>query len=51
MPIENIVVLGLIVAMFAAFIGTLAWVSETEGRSRKQPAAKTPKLPIGARHA
>jgi len=52
MPVENIVVLALIVAAFLAFMGTLAWVSETEGRVRKeQPAARPSQPPLGARHA
>ena len=51
MPVENIVVLALIVAAFLAFMGTLAWVSETEGRARKQPAARASQPPLGARHA
>lgn len=52
MPVENIVVLALIVAMFLAFMVTLAWVSETEGRVRKaQPAARPTHPLLGARHA
>ncbi|MGH7124545.1 MAG: hypothetical protein ACREFI_09250 [Stellaceae bacterium] len=52
MPVENILVLALIVAMFLAFMGTLAWVSEAEGRVRKvQPAARPSHPPLGAHHA
>jgi hypothetical protein len=51
MPVENIVVLALIVGAFLAFMGTLAWVSETEGRGRKQPVAQPAHPPLGARHA
>ena len=51
MPVVDIVVLALIVAMFVAFMGTLAWVSETEGRGKERRAAQTPHSPVGARHA
>lgn len=51
MPVENIIVLALIVAMFLAFMGTLAWVSQTGGRVRKAPAARPSHPLLGARHA
>jgi hypothetical protein len=52
MPVEDIVVLTLIVAMFLAFMVTLAWVSETEGRVRKErPETRPAHPPLGARHA
>ncbi|MGE5269665.1 MAG: hypothetical protein ACM3JG_08345 [Thiohalocapsa sp.] len=52
MPIENIVVLALIVAMFVVFAVTLAWVSHTPAAPKRQTApAKAPAPPVGARHA
>ena len=41
-PIENIVALVLITGMFLAFMGTLAWVSETEDRIRERRASQPP---------
>jgi hypothetical protein len=51
MPIEDIVALAVIVGAFLAFMGALAWVSESEGRTRKEPAARPAHPPLGARHA
>lgn len=55
MPVENILVLALIVGSFLAFMGTLAWVSETEGRGKPQRTAPAPQSSphsgLGARHA
>ena len=52
MPIENILVLGLILTVFAAFAGTLAWVSRHDGEPEKRPVQQ-PMLrsPFTARHA
>ncbi len=55
MSVVDIMALVVIVGAFLAFMGTLAWVSETEGRSKQQRPAQSPKPspqpPIGARHA
>jgi len=51
MPVVDIVVVGFIVAVFVAFAGTLAWVSQSE-QAAKQPAKQqAPQPPLGARHA
>ena len=52
MPITDVLVLGLILAVFAAFAGTLAWVSWHDGEPEKRPVQQ-PMLhsPFTARHA
>jgi hypothetical protein len=52
MPISDMVILGLIVAAFVAFAGTLAWASRS-GMPAAQAPAKRPEWPSQstARHA